>query len=137
MLLESGVLKLELVLVRGSLREIKLPRQIPEGLTLAMLEEARRRLASYELEWGVISAFRAKVWQELRRIPAGQTRTYGQLASSIGLGKDAARAVGAACGANPFLLLIPCHRVVGGVGIGGYRAGLEWKRLLLELEAGI
>ena len=78
--------------------------------------------------------FQRKVWAALRQIPAGQTESYGHLAVALGAPK-AARAVGGACGANPIPLFIPCHRVVpSGGGLGGFSAGLPWKRRLLALE---
>lgn len=80
------------------------------------------------------TAFQIRVWEELRRIPYGQTRSYGEVAQAIGKPK-AARAVGAACGSNPVPLIIPCHRVVrGGGALGGYGLGLPRKRRLLEAE---
>ena len=80
------------------------------------------------------TAFQQRVWRALPAIGAGQTRSYGELAAAVGQPK-AARAVGAACGANPIPLLIPCHRVLAaGGGLGGFTAGLEWKRRLLEGE---
>ena len=78
--------------------------------------------------------FQRAVWRALRRIPHGQTRTYAQIARAIGRPR-ACRAVGAACGSNPLPLLIPCHRVVGGNGVGGFSAGRGWKKFLLDLEA--
>ena len=78
--------------------------------------------------------FQQQVWREIARIPLGQTKTYGELAAAIGRPK-AVRAVGSACGKNPVPLFIPCHRVVGSKGgLGGFSAGLPWKRLLLEAE---
>ncbi len=80
------------------------------------------------------TAFQRKVWSALRRIPVGQTRSYAQLARTIGQPK-AARAVANACGDNPTAIIVPCHRVIHGDGtISGYRWGVERKRLLLELE---
>ena len=80
------------------------------------------------------TAFQRRVWQELCRIPAGETATYGQIARRIG--KPAAvRAVGTACGANHIAVAIPCHRAVGADGgLTGYRWGIERKRRLLERE---
>ncbi len=76
--------------------------------------------------------FRRKVWEALRRIPYGRTVTYGALARSL---ESSARAVGAACGANPISIIIPCHRVIAADGnLRGYGGGLAAKRLLLELE---
>ncbi len=77
--------------------------------------------------------FQKAVWQELKKIPRGQTRTYGEIAKAIGRPK-AVRAVGTACGANPVPLFIPCHRVVAKNGLGGFGAGLPWKILLLKIE---
>lgn len=80
------------------------------------------------------SDFQRAVWQLLLAIPLGHTRTYGELAQD--LNKTAgARAVGAACGANPIPVIIPCHRVVAAKGrFGGFSGGLEWKRRLLQIE---
>jgi len=80
------------------------------------------------------TAFQLKVWEALRRIPPGETRTYGELARGLGDPK-AVRAVAQACGANPVSLVVPCHRVVGSQGkLTGYRWGVERKRRLLEQE---
>lgn len=80
------------------------------------------------------TAFQLKVWEALRQIPAGETRTYGELAELVGDPK-AVRAVAAACGANPAALVVPCHRVVGRDGqLTGYRWGLKRKQQLLEQE---
>jgi AraC family transcriptional regulator of adaptative response/methylated-DNA-[protein]-cysteine methyltransferase len=80
------------------------------------------------------TAFQERVWQALKRIPAGETRTYGEIAAMAGAPK-AARAVGTACGANPVAVAVPCHRVTRGDGaIGGYAYGPERKRALLRRE---
>jgi len=80
------------------------------------------------------TAFRRKVWEALRAIPYGQTRSYGEIAAAIGEPK-AARAVGQACGANPVALVIPCHRAVRGDGAtGGYRWGPARKAKILAQE---
>ena len=80
------------------------------------------------------TAFHWGVWEELRKIPAGETRSYGQLAKALGK-PAAARAVGRACAANPVALIVPCHRVVGGDGgLTGYRWGMARKKKLLERE---
>ncbi len=80
------------------------------------------------------TAFQLRVWEELRRIPYGETRSYKEVA--VGLGQPtAARAVARACATNPVALVTPCHRVVREGGeLGGYRWGLERKRALLEQE---
>lgn len=80
------------------------------------------------------TVFQRKVWDELRRIPAGETRTYQQIARAVGA-PLAVRAVGSACGANPVALLVPCHRAVRtDGGLGGYAWGLSRKKRLLDLE---
>lgn len=79
-----------------------------------------------------------RVWDALRKIPAGTTTTYGELALSLGFTDPRmAREVGGAVGANPVALIVPCHRVIGKDGsLRGYRWGLERKRKLLEREIG-
>ena len=80
------------------------------------------------------TAFQARVWRALSRIPRGETRTYTEVAQSIG-NPSAVRAVASACAANHIAVLIPCHRVVrSDGGMGGYRWGEERKRALLEQE---
>ncbi|MFH9586266.1 methylated-DNA--[protein]-cysteine S-methyltransferase [Streptomyces luteogriseus] len=80
--------------------------------------------------------FQRAVWDELRRIPYGETRTYGQLADSLGT-PTASRAVGLANGRNPIGIIVPCHRVVGANGgLTGYGGGLERKQRLLDFERG-
>jgi AraC family transcriptional regulator of adaptative response/methylated-DNA-[protein]-cysteine methyltransferase len=82
------------------------------------------------------TSFQHRVWNALRAIPRGETRSYGQIAKSIGVPK-AVRAVGAACGANPLAVVVPCHRAVAADGrLTGYRWGVARKRLLLEIECG-
>ena len=81
------------------------------------------------------TAFQQRVWQALREIPAGKTVSYSQVANRIGAPK-AVRAVGAAIGANPLAVAIPCHRVIRNDGsLCGYRWGVERKRALIEREA--
>ena len=80
------------------------------------------------------TVFQRRVWDELRRIPRGETRTYSQIARAIGA-PDAVRAVGSACGANPVALAVPCHRALRtDGGLGGYAWGLARKKKLLALE---
>jgi AraC family transcriptional regulator, regulatory protein of adaptative response / methylated-DNA-[protein]-cysteine methyltransferase len=81
------------------------------------------------------TAFQAKVWAELRKIPAGETRTYTEVAAQLGNAR-AVRAVARACATNPVALAVPCHRVVRTGGeLAGYRWGVERKRQLLQREA--
>lgn len=79
--------------------------------------------------------FQKRVWQELQKIPYGQTISYAELAQRVGAPR-AARAVGRANGSNPIAIVVPCHRVIGADGtLTGYAGGLERKRRLLALEA--
>lgn len=78
------------------------------------------------------TAFQKRVWAELRKIPRGQTRSYGQLAKTLHTGS---RAVGRANATNPICLIVPCHRVIGADGsLTGFAFGTEIKRQLLEQE---
>jgi methylated-DNA-[protein]-cysteine S-methyltransferase len=82
------------------------------------------------------TAFQRLVWNELRRIPFGETISYAELAARIGNPK-AVRAVGLANGSNPISIIIPCHRVIGSNGsLVGYGGGLPTKQALLALERG-
>lgn len=81
--------------------------------------------------------FRMRVWQELQRIPYGETITYGELARRIGR-PSASRAVGGANHHNPISIIIPCHRVIGADGsLTGYGGGMDMKEALLRLEGAI
>lgn len=110
------------------------------GLVGSCAEQLREYLEGHRRVFEVAldlrgTAFQRAVWAALREIPYGTTRTYGEVAEAIGNSK-AARAVGAACGANPVAIVAPCHRVVGrGGGLGGYAGGVELKQRLIELEA--
>jgi AraC family transcriptional regulator, regulatory protein of adaptative response / methylated-DNA-[protein]-cysteine methyltransferase len=80
------------------------------------------------------TAFQARVWQALRQIPRGQTRSYAELAKAVGQ-PTAVRAVARACATNPVAIAVPCHRVIGSDGsLTGYRWGVERKKTLLEIE---
>lgn len=78
--------------------------------------------------------FQRQVWEQLRRIPCGETRTYAEIARALGR-PHAARAVGSCNAANRWAIIVPCHRLVGSNGdLTGYGGGLDTKRRLLELE---
>jgi O-6-methylguanine DNA methyltransferase len=77
--------------------------------------------------------FQQDVWKALQKIPYGQTRTYGEIAAAI-TRPLSPRPVGQAVGANPWVVVVPCHRVVASSGLGGYSGGLEKKSFLLALE---
>ncbi|WP_312699924.1 methylated-DNA--[protein]-cysteine S-methyltransferase [Sedimentibacter sp.] len=88
---------------------------------------------SYELKG---TEFQKRVWEELCNIPYGETRTYKQIAEAVGNPKSS-RAVGAANGKNPVWIAVPCHRVIGADGsLTGYAGGIEFKKVLLEIEKG-
>ncbi|HYL10367.1 MAG TPA: bifunctional DNA-binding transcriptional regulator/O6-methylguanine-DNA methyltransferase Ada [Candidatus Acidoferrales bacterium] len=101
----------------------------------AILRQLRSESHTVDLPLDVqATAFQQRVWQALRRIPYGTTRTYGQIARALGKPK-ATRAVARACASNPVSIVVPCHRVVREDGdLAGYRWGVERKRALLENE---
>ena len=92
---------------------------------------------TFDLELDLIgSDWERRVWSALLEIPYGETRSYGELATSLGTVR-AARAVGLANGHNPVAVIVPCHRVIGADGrLTGFGGGLDRKRALLDLEAG-
>ena len=114
------------------------PREDSTALTIAttQLREYFSRIRhAFDLALDVRgTAFQQEVWAEIAHIPYGATTTYGEIARRIGR-PGAARAVGAATGANPIPILIPCHRVIGAGGsLTGYGGGLDVKGALLRLE---
>lgn len=100
-----------------------------------LTEYLEGRRSSFTLPYDLRgTAFQRAVWEALGRIPYGSTATYSDIAREVGK-PAAARAVGAAIGANPAMIVVPCHRVIGKNGaLTGYRGGLEMKTRLLELE---
>ncbi|MFE7855034.1 methylated-DNA--[protein]-cysteine S-methyltransferase [Streptomyces sp. NPDC057403] len=96
-----------------------------------------RELKEFTLELHLHGTpFQRTVWDQLRRIPYGETRSYGELADALG-SPGASRAVGLANGKNPIGIIVPCHRVVGADGsLTGYGGGLPRKRRLLDFERG-
>ena len=117
-----------------------LPRRVVET---PLLQEAEEQLNEYfagvrrEFDLPLAAkgtAFQQTVWAQLRKIPYGEVRTYGQLAAALGNPK-ASRAVGSAFHPNPLCIVVPCHRVIGADGsLTGYAEGLDIKEYLLELE---
>jgi methylated-DNA-[protein]-cysteine S-methyltransferase len=117
------------------------------GETSAVLDDAAAQLHAYFA--GELIAFdlpldldgtefQRQCWLALATIPYGQTVSYGEQARRLGLGPDAARAVGAANGQNPLPLVLPCHRVIGADGsLTGFGGGLHLKRFLLEHEGAL
>lgn len=114
-----------------------------DGAGIKVLDAAKQQLDEYfhdgrrlfELDLAPDGTpFQKSVWDELRRIPFGETRSYGDLAHSLG-DANKSRAVGAANGRNPITLIVPCHRVIGTDGtLTGYAGGVERKLALLSLE---
>lgn len=115
-----------------TLEENAAPASITEALS-AYFEGDIEALADIPVATGG-TPFQREVWKALRSIPAGTTISYGQLAANIGH-TGASRAVGAANGANPIGIVVPCHRVIGANGtLTGYAGGLSHKRWLLDHE---
>ncbi len=145
----SPVGRLELVESGGALVAIRFDAP-PDGSPGAhrggseVLSAAHRQLAEYfagtrrvfELPLRPAGTdFQRRVWHRLARVAWGRTTTYGILASDLGLPPGASRAVGAANGANPLPVVVPCHRVIGSDGsLTGYAGGLARKATLLRLE---
>jgi methylated-DNA-[protein]-cysteine S-methyltransferase len=104
--------------------------------TASQLEEyaaGERKIFDVELDWRGVDPPHRRVLETLAAVaPFGRTITYGELGRQAG--EDDPRVVGQLMGANPFPLVIPCHRVVAADGVGGYGGGVELKRRLLELE---
>ena len=151
--MKSPIGKLKLVANANALVAILSERERPNRLRLdvpnvdqqhPILVEAERQLSDYfagkrtQFELPLEprgTEFQKKVWRHLRRIPFGKTRSYGDIARTVGSPR-ASRAVGAACGKNPLSIVVPCHRVVGANGaLTGFGGGLETKAELLALEA--
>jgi methylated-DNA-[protein]-cysteine S-methyltransferase len=113
----------------------------------ALLDEVAAQLGAYfageRIEFDLPldldgTEFQRRCWLALATIPYGQTVSYGEQARRLGLGPDAARAVGAANGQNPLPLVLPCHRVIGADGsLTGFGGGLHLKRFLLEHEGAL
>ena len=135
---ESGVTRVRIG-ARGK------PREVGDGAALSIAQRTAAEILRYldgEVRQFTVpvvtdgTEFQREVWRELLKIPYGKRRTYGEVAAALGRPRGA-RAVGAACGANPVPLLVPCHRVVGAVGaLGGFGAGAAVKQTLLDIESG-
>jgi methylated-DNA-[protein]-cysteine S-methyltransferase len=130
----------------GLVTAIAFDASVPRGTRRAdpLLDRAERQLGEYfageRTEFDLPLAhdgteFQRKVWSELQRIPYGETASYGDIARRLGYEPGISRAVGAANGANPIPIVVPCHRVIGSDGsLTGYAGGLERKKTLLDLE---
>jgi O-6-methylguanine DNA methyltransferase len=115
-----------------------------DGAVAVILAEARAQLLAYfqgarrefslPVDWSAGTPFQRKVWRAITRIPYGRARSYQWVAARVG-GRQYARAVGMALGANPVPVVVPCHRIIAHDGsLGGFSCGLLVKRRLLELE---
>src|SRR5690242_5312445 len=146
--LDSPIGPLGLVASDNGLRAVLFDgrRVSPEGRS-PVLDDAAEQLDAYfdgELETFDLpleldgTEFQRQCWLALATIPIGQTVSYGEQARRLGLGPDAARAVGAANGRNPVPIVLPCHRVIGADGsLTGFGGGLHVKRFLLEHEGAL
>jgi methylated-DNA-[protein]-cysteine S-methyltransferase len=148
MVVDTPIGPLGLIASREALQAVLFDgRRIRPGGTSPVLVDAARQLAAYfagdllafELPLELHgSDFQRQCWLALASIPYGQTVSYGEQARRLGLGPDAARAVGAANGRNPLPIVLPCHRVIGANGsLTGFGGGLEVKRYLLEHEGAL
>ncbi|MCL2210959.1 MAG: methylated-DNA--[protein]-cysteine S-methyltransferase [Treponema sp.] len=125
-----------------SFLKTKIPADFKKGES-SLLKEAVKQLSEYFNKKRRIfnlplllhgTDFQIKVWEALKNIPFGETRSYAQLAAAVGNPK-ACRAVGMANNKNPVAIIIPCHRVIGSDGsLTGYAGGLKIKKILLDLE---
>ena len=107
-------------------------RQTRSAITSILTGKTPAKLPPLDLSVG--TKFQQQLWRAMLHIPTGSTRTYGELARVLRRPK-ASRAIGQACGANPIPIIIPCHRVLAnGNNLGGFSAGLDWKRKLLKSE---
>lgn len=133
------------VLIDGdpALRELRFlddehdtPPDVQTPATVQLGEYFDGSRTEFELELDLEGTeFQLAVWREVEKIPYGETRTYLEIATALG-DPNLTRAVGAANGANPVAIVIPCHRVIGADGsLTGYAGGLHRKRWLLELES--
>ena len=117
------------------------PQRAPDAVTRAVLDQLFHYFEDARWEFDLPLApggtpFQRRVWQALRRIPSGSTRSYGELAGELG---SSARAVGGACRRNPIPIVVPCHRIVSATGVGGFMGerdgeALAIKRWLLDHE---
>jgi len=148
--LETPVGRLDVTLSPGAVHRIEFGGKAPDGPVPRSVAPLLNRLKKQLREYFAGSLrdfdvpldpdppgtdFQARVWEALRRVPAGQVLSYSDLAKWAGR-PGAARAAGSACGANRIPILIPCHRAVAKGGLGGFGGGLAVKKQLLRLERG-
>jgi methylated-DNA-[protein]-cysteine S-methyltransferase len=138
---------LKLVATNQGLTDISFvdpPRNSPKALDSEILRNVIEEFDNYfqgkssnfltPIKFTIGTPFERKVWMELMKIPVGETRSYGQIATAVG-NAPACRAVGSANGKNPVPIIVPCHRVIRSDGtLGGYSSGIHIKKALLEHE---
>jgi methylated-DNA-[protein]-cysteine S-methyltransferase len=147
-IVESPIGPLGLVASEAGLRAVLFDgRRIRAESRSPILDDAARQLEAY-FDGDLVAfdlpldldgtGFQRRCWLALASIPYGQTVSYGEQARRLGLGNDAARAVGAANGRNPLPIVLPCHRVIGADGsLMGFGGGLDVKQFLLEHEGAL
>jgi O-6-methylguanine DNA methyltransferase len=137
---ESQISSASSALVRDSSRRLlQIPAKVRNwhrataaALNAVLAGHAVKTLPPFD--WSGKTEFQKSVWNALRKISLGKTKSYGAIARAIGKPK-AVRAVGGACGANPIPIFVPCHRVLAAnKKLGGFSSGLNWKRKLLAHE---
>ncbi|UHD16784.1 methylated-DNA--[protein]-cysteine S-methyltransferase [Thiocapsa bogorovii] len=103
---------------------------MPSAIRLQLRAYFEQASTGFDLPVSLVGTdFQQRVWAELRRIPAGETRTYGEIARRLGSGP---RAVGQACRANPCPIVVPCHRVVAVDGLGGFSGDTNGRKLAVK-----
>ena len=127
---DTHIKKISLASLKGVSKENELTKKA--CLEIQEYFEGKRKEFDLDLEFSG-TPFQNKVWKELQRVSFGEVVSYQELAKRIG-GKNFARAVGGAVHRNPFLLIVPCHRVVGSHGLGGFACGTRAKEYLLNHE---
>jgi methylated-DNA-[protein]-cysteine S-methyltransferase len=135
----TGLRAIEFARAGQAVRPVKGQRNYSNTILLEAVRQLRAYFAGELREFQLAldlkgTDFQTRVWRQLTTIPYGETRSYAQIAEAIGTPR-AVRAVGAANGANPAAIVVPCHRVIGASGkLVGYGGGLPLKQRLLELE---
>jgi len=140
--MNSPIGSIYLDVVDGALTSLSYSNQLSEGEVDAEEQQLQEYFSGNRVNFDLIvrpegTLFQKQVWEEMQKIPFGETVTYAELAKRVGR-PEAWRAVANACGKNPIVIIIPCHRVVGSYGkLGGYSGGLDKKQWLLQHEAAV
>ncbi|MDD6880685.1 MAG: methylated-DNA--[protein]-cysteine S-methyltransferase [Firmicutes bacterium] len=124
------------LLTDGEPEGVEQPSEITREAAKQLLEYFRGKRTEFDLplDFSKGSPFMREVWKQMAQIPYGKTISYGKLAEKAG-NKKACRACGTAVGRNPFIIVVPCHRVIKGDGsIGGFAPGVDKKRILMNVE---